>query len=299
MSDAWAPADGPCSELTGVVVGVDGSQAAQRAVFWAAAQARLRDLPLLILHAAPYAAGGDAAPGRQRAQEVLAAALAAVRRREQGAWISVRGSLEPPVPALRHAAEHAQMLVLGGADRPLAEPTESVGLRVVEDAACPVVVVRGRGRIAADDRPVVVGVDTPDVDALVVAVAIAEAERHRCALVVVHSGRDGIDPTTFVAEIAARHPLLTVRLEQTKTHPTTALLDAARRARMLVIGGRGRSAPVRVRLGSTCRDLIRRSPVPVEIVCGPRQASASVMPGLGPAAGGPFGRNGQPSGQAP
>ncbi len=268
MNEHWGLADDPHGEPSGIVVGVDGSEAALRAVVWAAAEARLRGLPLRILHAAPYAAGGDATPGRQRAQEVLASARAAVRRREQGAWISVRASLEPPVPALSHAAEHAQMLVLGGADRPLAEPTESVGLRVVNDAACPVVVVRGHGRLATDDRPVLVGVDTPDVDALVIAVAIAEAERHCCALVVVHSGAS-IDPATFVAEIADHHPLVQVRLEQTQTHPTTALLRVARRARMVVIGRRGRSAPIRVRLGSTCRDLIRRSPVPVEIVSGP------------------------------
>jgi nucleotide-binding universal stress UspA family protein len=69
-----------------------------------------------------------------------------------------------------------------------------------------------------------------------------------------------------------------VRLEQTQAHPTTALLESARQARMLVIGGRGRSAPVRVQLGSTCREVIRRSPVPVEIVPG-ATPSAYVMPG--------------------
>ena len=274
----------------GVVVGVDGSTSAMRAVQWAAAEARMSGLPLRILHAAPYAAGATADAGRERAREVLGAASTLARRREPGLWITTRCALEPPVPALARAAARARLLVLGGADRPNAEPTESVGLRLVETARCPVVVVQGRARTMGDDRPVVAGVDVLDPDAPIVvdvlAAAVGAALKHHCSLIVLHAAQADTPDRDLARGLAARHPGLDVRQVTTAAHPTIALLDAARRAYLLVIGSRGRSAPVRVRMGSTCRDVLRRSPVPVEIVTGPahRTHTVEAVPDFSPLA---------------
>lgn len=284
------------SGALGVVVGVDGSASATRAVQWAAAEARASGLPLRILHAAPYAAGAAAQAGRDRAQEVAEAAFALARRREPGLRITTRCALEPPVPALVKAASRARLLVLGGADRPNAEPTESVGMRVVELAQCPVVVVHGRVRTAGDERPVVVGVDVLDADAAsvadVLAVAVGAALRHHCPLIVLHAGQSDVPGRDLAGELAARHPGLDVRQVSISSHPTTALLDAARRARLLVVGSRGRSAPVRVRMGSTCRDVLRRSPTPVEVVTGPKHLTHAVetAPDFSPLAADPHDR---------
>ncbi|MGI5132840.1 universal stress protein [Pseudonocardia sp. CA-107938] len=254
----------------GIVVGVDGSAAASRAVGWATAEAHVRGLPLSILHAAPYVLG--AAAGRERAGEVLAAAAALARRRAPGLRITTWCAPEPPVAALGSAAARARLLVLGGADRPNAEPTESIGLRVLESAPCPVVVVQGRTRAAVDDLPVVAGIDSPDPGAplvgAILAAAAEAARRRRCSLVVLHAGTAGAPTHDLAHELADHHPDLEVHPRVSPGHPTTALLDAARGARLLVIGSRGRSAPVRVRLGSTCRDVLRRSSAPVEVVPG-------------------------------
>ncbi len=58
-------------EAQEVVVGTDGTETALRAVAWAAAEARLRGVPLRIVHAAPYAMPSDKAGGR-RAAAILA-----------------------------------------------------------------------------------------------------------------------------------------------------------------------------------------------------------------------------------
>jgi nucleotide-binding universal stress UspA family protein len=281
----------------GVVVGVDGSSSALRAVQWAAAEAQSAGRPLRILHAAPYAAGAAAEAGWERAREVLAAALTAARRREPGLWITTRCALEPPVRALARASARARLLVLGGADRPNAEPTESVGLRLVETARCPVVMVQGRVRTTADDRPVVAGVDVLDPDAPsvvdVLAVAVDAAHRHRCPLLVLHAAQDDGPARDLAHELSARHPDLDVRQQTTSAHPTTALLDAARNAHLLVIGSRGRAAPVRVRLGSTCRDVLRRSRTPVEVVTAPVPLAhaAETVPDFSPLADDPHDRS--------
>ena len=52
-----------------VVVGTDGTEAALRAVAWAATEARLRGVPLRIVHAAPYVASANEA-GRHRATAI-------------------------------------------------------------------------------------------------------------------------------------------------------------------------------------------------------------------------------------
>ena len=57
-------------EQPDVVVGVDGSGAALRAVRWAATEARRCRVPLPIVHAAPDTLGGP--PGEKRAAGVLA-----------------------------------------------------------------------------------------------------------------------------------------------------------------------------------------------------------------------------------
>lgn len=281
----------------GIVVGVDGSAAASRAAQWAAVEAQLRGLPLQILHAAPYAAGDTAGPGRERAREVLDGAVALARRRARGIWITSRCALEPPVPALGKAATRAALLVLGGAERPNAEPTESVGLRVIENSPCPVVIVHGRTRTAGDDRPVVAGIDSLDPAAPLVgdvlAAGAAAARRHGCLLVVLHAGiTDGHDAHDIMRRFADAHPDLEVRWQMTVVHPTAALLDVARSARLLVIGSRGRSAPVRVRIGSTCREVLRRSAAPVEVVPGPLPVGHAVeaVPEFSPAANDPHDR---------
>jgi hypothetical protein len=92
-----------------VVVGVDGTRTALDAVRWAAAEARLRCLPLRILHTAPYAAG-HAVPTVRRANDILARAFTVARRSEPGLSVATRSTERLPVESLLDAAEGARLL---------------------------------------------------------------------------------------------------------------------------------------------------------------------------------------------
>jgi nucleotide-binding universal stress UspA family protein len=144
-----------------IVVGVDGSAGAREALRFAAAEARLREVPLRVLHAWRPALI-DAAPEpwavpfarpplnvdlleieRARADSVLAHALEEV----EADGVPVEGELVEgaAVPALLGAAEGAELLVVGsrglGGFRSLL--LGSVGQQCADHAPCPVVIVRG------------------------------------------------------------------------------------------------------------------------------------------------------------
>ncbi|WP_433281600.1 universal stress protein [Pseudonocardia xinjiangensis] len=264
----------PTFDEPAVVVGVDGTQIALEAVRWAAAEARLRRLPLRIVHAAPYAAGHDA-PAVRRAQDILARAFTVARRAEPGLRSSTHGTEQPPVDALLDAAGNAHLLVLGmgGGERPHEILIGSVALEVSGCARCPVTVVRGRLR-HSDRRPLLAGVDEPATDEAVLDVAFSEARRHRDRLLVLHAGGPRHDTEPAVQDDLAdqltswadRYPDVPVDLRIVPGPPAPALLAAAVRARMVVLGTRGRTAPARVLFGSTSRQVLRRCGVPVTVV---------------------------------
>jgi nucleotide-binding universal stress UspA family protein len=267
-----------------VVVGVDGSRIALDAVRWAVAEARLRGLPLQILHAAPYAAGSGS--GLQRAHDILARAYTVAHRADPALPVSTRHAEQDAAVCLLDASRRSQLLVvgMGGGDRPQEALIGSVALDVSGHAACPVAVVRG-AHLATPDRPVLVGVDDPRTDAPAVTTAFTDAHRHGGRLVVLHA-RHGTAPLRArltghaepariaawdeladdLAPWAARFPDVPVELHVVPGLPTAALLAAAVEARLLVLGTRGRSAPARVLFGSTSRAVLRRSPVPVVVV---------------------------------
>jgi nucleotide-binding universal stress UspA family protein len=140
-----------------IVVGVDGSTGAQAALEWAAAEARLRGASLRIVHAwhlpaATYGSGGFVPPvGMSWEDDLETAAREGLDRVVDGAaellaGIEVERRLGegPAATVLSHAAEGADMLVLGS--RGLGGFKElllgSVGHQCAQHARCPVVIVR-------------------------------------------------------------------------------------------------------------------------------------------------------------
>jgi nucleotide-binding universal stress UspA family protein len=282
--DATQYRDGRTEQL-GVVVGVDGSSIALDAVRWATAEARLRGLPLRILHAAPYAAGTLAPPVR-RARDILARAFTVAHRAEPGVPATTRRTDEDAVPSLLDAAQRAHLLVvgMGGGDRPQELLVGSVALDVSGRATCPVAVVRGLRRAPALG-PVLVGVDDPATDTAALTVAFSDARRHGGRVVVLHVRYTAAslgehlaghaeaariaawdELADALAPWAARFPDVPVELQIMHGLPTPALLAAAVHARLVVVGTRRRGAPARVLFGSTSRAVLRRSPVPVVVV---------------------------------
>ncbi|OLT14310.1 hypothetical protein BJF78_02320 [Pseudonocardia sp. CNS-139] len=235
-----SPTDGAPGPL-GVVVGADGTRTSLDAVRWAAAEARVRRLPLRILHAAPYAAGSEG-PLRHRADDILARAFTVARRAEPEVPVTTERTDDEPAPSLLAAARRARLVVVGMGG--------------------------GRG-------------------------AFADARCHGDGVVVLHAGPDGALLAEGLRPWTARHPDVPVRLEVVAGQPAAALLAASVTARLLVVGTHGRGAAARALFGSTSRQVLRRSPVPVVVVdpaavAGPRGHPA------GPAGSAPPGssRNG-------
>jgi nucleotide-binding universal stress UspA family protein len=275
------------NERLDVVVGVDGSLIALEAVRWAVAEARLRGLPLRILHAAPYAAGSGS--GTRHARNILARAYTVAHRADTGLPVSTHLAEPGPVPSLLDAAKGAELLVvgLGGGELPLEVLIRSVALDVSGRSPCPVAIVRGRRRPPAD-APVLVGVDDPATDAAALTVAFADAHRHGGRVVVLHAGHGAAfaghqHHSDALAPWPARFPDVPVELSIVPGPPVTALLSAAAEARIVVLGTRAQRAAARVLFGSTSRAVLRSSPVPV-IVVNPGTVHLTEAPVTAPAA---------------
>lgn len=262
-----------------VVVGVDGSDHALHAVGWAASEARLRGLPLRIVHARPAGAGPSPA--------ILARAFTVARRAEPDVVVSTTRTDVDATASLLDAAGGAALLVVGmgdgdGSEEPL---VGSVALDVSGRAPCPVAVVRG-GPVPARG-PVLVGVDTFGEDGLqrddaALSVAFADARRHGGRVAVLHaryvtgSRTPGDEQAVDVAvrdrlsaELGtwtARFPDVPMQVSVVHGNPARALLHAAEGSRLVVLGTRGLSAYTRDLFGSTSREVLRRSPVTVLVV---------------------------------
>ncbi|MGM5069770.1 universal stress protein [Rhodococcus qingshengii] len=203
-----------------VLVGVDGSKSGLDAVRWAAREAALRAVPLLVATSVIARSGtfGDAinlsagaftdleAMGKKRLE--LAAEIAS--KVADGAPLMVRTTLLTGTPAavLLELAKTARMLVVGS--RGLGEFTGgligSVSTAVAAHAQCPVVVVRGMPDSFDADLggPVVVGVDGSPRSEAALGTAFEEARIRHTDLVAVHAWSDSDLTTVFATDVSDR-----------------------------------------------------------------------------------------------
>ncbi len=190
-----------------VVVGVDGSPGATRAVVWASDEARRRDLPLRLVHAlafVPTELPLDGPPShiytklRQAADHALGTAEELARRHAPGTDVTTAVVSDAAAAVLDQESAHASLLVVGprGHGGFVGLLLGSVVQHVVTHARCPVVVVRDQPRDGSDlrlgdagqDRPrsgvIVVGVDSDADEAL--RFGFEEAATRRAVLRAVH-----------------------------------------------------------------------------------------------------------------
>lgn len=145
-------------EPRGVVVGIDGSDSARRALDWAMTEAQLRGLPLYVVSAQPAAPGYAVfAPG-PHLQEDAEYMLGELRAGTEAIVTQVNAERERPLtsPIVVHVyastatevllglSERHELIVVGsrgsgGFSRLL---LGSVSTAIVHHAACPVLVVR-------------------------------------------------------------------------------------------------------------------------------------------------------------
>ena len=150
---------------TQIVVGVDGSAAAETAVRWAVREARLRHAAVRLVCAfhtdtrlrAPYAPWAWACEDETRAaaQASLDRAARLVRAALPPGWLVAELVDEPPARALIERAAGAEMLVLGTSRPPVqpGQPPLAMGpvARVcLHRVPCPVVMVAS-GNLAGDE----------------------------------------------------------------------------------------------------------------------------------------------------
>ena len=168
-----------------VVVGIDGSRAAERAALWALDEAAGRDLPLHLL----AACDGPASHGQ--AEAALQSAVAAVAATGRPVAVTTEVVTGEPAAALAQASRTAAMVCLGPAGRTHLDGGSTVNA-LVASAHCPVAVVRGTGRPAPDTAGwVVAELDETADSAAVLQAAVEEARMHHAPLRVLGTWQPG------------------------------------------------------------------------------------------------------------
>lgn len=309
---AGQPAAGPVDSSAAattpsdVVIGYDGTIAADAALDWAAHEADRRGVHLRVVCANPFAsaewAGFANRPAPPPSSAVYSSAVVA-QGRDRARQVLADGDLSvmpvptAPIEALVDASRTAALLVLGHRARSrFGEVVAgSVINAVAAHAHCDVAVVpRGDLVLPGPDRPVVVGVDGSAHADSAAERAAEHAERWGAALVLVQawevprfidwpeglvSGSAGIVGKTAyfqqaaedsveqaAAMVRAAHPGLSVRTAVAEGHPVDALRDAAAGAGLLVVGTRGLGGFERLLLGSTSRAVVHHATGPVLVV---------------------------------
>lgn len=264
-----------------LVVGVDGSEASDAAVRYAAREAASRRLPLALVHCwQPFSAWAVEKAARALLQRAAAIVESAARRAEHEAFL-LQGS---PETCLAEASVHALLLIVGGGsqvDRGSGR-VGSVALGLVAQARCPVAVVPVAQPVGGD---VVVGIDGSATSEDAVAFAFEHASRTGVSVWAVFAFAPkeapvGLDESVFadarknaqrqlseaLAGWAEKYPDVTLNEIVSNVHPSGALRAAAKDAALLVVGSHGRGTFMRYALGSVSSDLLRSPPCTVVVV---------------------------------
>lgn len=288
-----------------IVVGYDGTDAADVALEWAVHEAHRRGVQLRIVCANPYAGvewmglNGRSLPPLDSSSYVKGIADQAAERAGHvldGEHVTTSPVTSGAVPSLIQASQTAALVVLGHRRRSRIGEivTGSIVSAVATHADSDVAVIPpGELVLPGPGRPVVVGVDGAADGDLAAERAAEYAVRWNAPLEIVQAwrastvvgwpegrlGAEGlIDDTDYFEEratasvrtvaeaIQAKHPGLTVRTIVIEEHPAVALTDIAATAGLLVVGTRGLGGFERLMLGSTSRAVVHHAKSPVVVV---------------------------------
>ncbi|WP_076471874.1 universal stress protein [Micromonospora avicenniae] len=288
------------SDGQAVVVGVDGSEPALRAVRLAATEATRRQRPLRVIHGFIWPLlhvpltipSGPPAGLREQAEQIVAAAVAEAETTAPGVRVTGETIDGEATAVLLGETAAAAMIVLG--DRGLggfsALVVGSVAIQVASYADCPVLVARGAPRT---EGPVVVGVDGSQSSILALGFAADTAAARGAELLAVHAyrhptstGPGDMQPLVYdeaqlhgeeervlaesLAGLADRYPELHVTRQAVRARPGKALTEASRTAQLVVVGGQGRGEFTGLLLGSVSQSVLHHADCPVAVVRGPR-----------------------------
>lgn len=278
-----------------VVVGVDGSDSARQAAFWAAEEAARRNVPVRLVTVVqlpvfqhPGVARltvADTDEVRAHAGDRLVALKKEVLERHAGLDVHVAVRVDQLDSALIEESANALLMVvgsrgLGGFEGAL---VGSTGVTLATHGHCPVAVIRP----GTPAGPVVVGVDGSPTSETAVGLAFEEASLRGAELVAVHTWVDYTaevfygSPELYQVESDAievreqellaeqlagwqeRYPDVAVRRVVSQDRPVRCLLEQAADAQLLVVGSRGRGGFTGMLLGSTSQALVYHAPCPL------------------------------------
>jgi nucleotide-binding universal stress UspA family protein len=283
-----------------VLVGVDGSESALRAVRWGAAEALRRQAPLRLVIAFGWpvqqVSGRPGGEGSYRealltgAREQLVEAGRVAEREGAGIEIEREFIVGGAIEVLAAEAGRAQLLVIGdrGLTRLEGLLVGSVAIGLAAHASCPVVVVRGDEREPSETAslPVLVGVDGASISDAAIGFAFEAAAARKVSLAL-HTWSDMVyDPSLLAVAInwddveaeerrvlseqvgswAAKFPDVPVELLVRRDQPAHSLLAQAVRAQLAVVGSHGHGQVMGMVLGSVSNALVHRAPCPVAVV---------------------------------
>ena len=283
-----------------IVVGIDGSPDADRALDWGSTQAALERRPLTLLHAVQAsgfpASGTFVAAGmdyghllgvlREAGQGLLADARARALAQEPGLEVLEVLSSSDARNELLSLSHRASLVVVGSRGRgPVSSLLlGSVSVSVSKHASCPVVVCRPAP--TADGEPgqgIVVGVDGTERCLPAIDFAFRMAALRRSPLTVLHSYWDArsvahVDPSPgdvedlrallseSISGMAEKFPDVVVDLRLRHGFADRNLVDASRDHALLVLAHRPLSPLDDLVYGSVAAAVVEHARCPVAVV---------------------------------
>ncbi|TMQ87481.1 universal stress protein [Actinomadura soli] len=277
-----------------VLVGFDGSPAAERALRWAATEASLRGVPLQMCHAWnwPYPQRPEDRDAVQIVRRMGALTLddGVQLARKAVPGLDVRPVLLKGTPpgALLAASADAALIVVGarGTGGFHRLPLGSTAVHVPAHADRPVVVVPAHER-ARTAKKIVVGIDGSPASEAALRLALREARLRDASVTLVCAwwdpatlpGPDRLpftDPQVVKEQAKARftsavgpclvdYPDVAVEDRFVMQRAHRVLIDNARDAMLLVVGDRGIGSSPTTLLGAVTRAVLHEAPCPVAI----------------------------------
>lgn len=282
-----------------VVVGVDGSANAESAASWAAAEADRRGATLIVVHAvslsgavtAPLEPSDLATHRRAEERALLDRTVGALRERFPSVLIQAEVSGHSPEHILNEHSRAASLIVTGtrGHGGFTGMLVGSVSRKLAAHAACPLIVVHPtQPEDGTDD--IVLGIGRKPSPAAV-RYAFEAARRQHAELTVVRAwwpravyygmagpgsmyvgeldtaradAQDGAEAAVAEARSEFRDVKLHIRVAEGNAVPV--LLDAARTARLLVVGAHRHRGPLSIGAGYVVEGVIAHSQTPVAVV---------------------------------
>jgi nucleotide-binding universal stress UspA family protein len=271
-----------------IVVGLDGSLSAERALDWAIAQAVREHRQLTLAHAIDEVSSvwadptGASRPAvaqalREDAQGMLRSARARVEERAPDLAVHEATWTVDPRTMLLELAESAHLVVVGSRGRgPVASLLlGSVGVAVIRHAACPVVVVRPTAP-GAVRHGVLVGADGTPSSLATVEQAYLQASLHDLPLTILHGPRgmvayetedeQRLRATEPLSGLAEKYPDVRARLVVATGLVDEELIQGSARMNLVVLGAHHGGRLSALVNGSVAQIVVEHAQCPVMVV---------------------------------